>query len=148
MYLPLRGSQRNSRSPKLRISLKVKLGLLITLLIVLSVLLVGDYLLKQAESSLTAEITKRGFTIANYLAASAKNPLVTRDGGVTLIASARPKPSRKTNSVSSGIKRSCRNLPIPTLFIQVSRTRQSSGSSVCPRPGDLDYCWKRCTSLL
>jgi adenylate cyclase len=52
---------------------------LITLLIVLSVLLIGDFLLKHAESSLTAEITKRGYTIANHLAASSKNPLVTRD---------------------------------------------------------------------
>ena len=79
MYLPLRASERRSRPPKFRVSLKVKLSVLITLLIVLSVLLIGDYLLKQAESSLTAEITKRGYTIANHLAASAKNPLVTRD---------------------------------------------------------------------
>jgi adenylate cyclase len=64
---------------KLRIPLKVKLSLLITLLIVLSVLLVGDFLLERAEKSLTAEITKRGYTIARDLAASAKNPLVTRD---------------------------------------------------------------------
>ena len=64
---------------KLRLSLKIKLSLLITLLIVLSVLLVGDFLLERAEKSLTAEITKRGFTIAQDLAASAKNPLVTHD---------------------------------------------------------------------
>jgi adenylate cyclase len=62
-----------------RVPLKVKLSLLITLLIVLSVLLIADYLLKHAESSLTAEITKRGYTIARDLSASAKNPLVTRD---------------------------------------------------------------------
>jgi adenylate cyclase len=81
MSRPLRSSQWNKApwSSKFRISLKVKLSLLITLLIVLSVLLIGDFLLKQAESSLTAEITKRGYTIANHLAASAKNPLVTRD---------------------------------------------------------------------
>jgi adenylate cyclase len=64
---------------KFRIPLKVKLSTLITMLIVLSVLLVGDYLLKYAEQSLTAEITKRGYTIARDLSASAKNPLVTRD---------------------------------------------------------------------
>jgi adenylate cyclase len=65
--------------PKIRVPLKVKLSLLITLLIVLSVLLIGDYLLRHAENSLTAEITKRGYTIARDLSASAKNPLVTRD---------------------------------------------------------------------
>jgi len=64
---------------RFRLSLKLKLGLLITLLIVLSVLLVGDYLLDQAKESLRGEITKRGSTIAQHLAASAKNPLVTRD---------------------------------------------------------------------
>lgn len=66
-------------SQKFRLSLKVKLGLLITLLIVISVLLVSDFLLQRAEVSLTDEITKRGFTIARDLAASAKNPLVTHD---------------------------------------------------------------------
>jgi adenylate cyclase len=65
--------------PSFRIPLKIKLSLLITLLIVVSVLLIGDYLLKYAEHSLTAEITKRGYTIARDLSASAKNPLVTRD---------------------------------------------------------------------
>jgi adenylate cyclase len=69
----------NRFSTKLRVSLKVKLSLLITLLIVVSVLLIGDYLLRAAENSLTAEITKRGFTIARDLSTSAKNPLVTRD---------------------------------------------------------------------
>lgn len=64
---------------KVRIPLAVKLSLLITLLIALSVLLVGDFLLERAETSLTAEITKRGYTIARDLAASAKNPLVTQD---------------------------------------------------------------------
>lgn len=62
-----------------RLTLKLKLGLLITLLIMLSVLLVGDYLLDSAKESLRGEITKRGSTIAQHLAASAKNPLVTRD---------------------------------------------------------------------
>lgn len=64
---------------KLRLTLKSKLSLLITLLIVLSVAVVGDYLLDSAKDSLRAEITKRGGTIAQHLAASAKNPLVTRD---------------------------------------------------------------------
>ncbi|MGE5217382.1 MAG: adenylate/guanylate cyclase domain-containing protein [Chloroflexota bacterium] len=69
----------NGFGQKVRVPLKVKLSVLITLLIVLSVLLVGDFLLERAENSLTAEITKRGYTIARDLAASAKNPLVTQD---------------------------------------------------------------------
>ena len=68
-----------SGKKRFRLTLKLKLSLLITLLIVLSVVLVGDYLLDQATDSLRAEITKRGSTIAQHLAASAKNPLVTRD---------------------------------------------------------------------
>jgi len=64
---------------RFRLSLKLKLSLLITLPIVLSVILVGDYLLDQAKNSLRGEITKRGSTIAQQLTASAKNPLVTRD---------------------------------------------------------------------
>jgi len=69
----------DSPKRKFRLSLKLKLSFLITLLIVLSVLLVGDFLLGRAENSLTAQITKRGLTIARDLAASARNPLVTRD---------------------------------------------------------------------
>lgn len=65
--------------PKFRLSLKIKLSLLITLLIVLSVLLVGDFLLDEATNSLRREMTKRGLTIANNLAASGKNALVTHD---------------------------------------------------------------------
>jgi adenylate cyclase len=67
------------RNKKFRISLKIKLSLLITLLIVLSVGLVGDYLLDEATKSLRYEMTKRGLTIANNLAASARNALVTHD---------------------------------------------------------------------
>ena len=55
-------------SQKFRLPLKVKLSLLITLLVVVSVLLVSDFLLDRAEKSLTSEITKRGFTIARDLA--------------------------------------------------------------------------------
>jgi adenylate cyclase len=69
----------DSGKKRFRLSLKLKLSLLITLLIVLSVLLVGDFLLRRAEDSLTEQITKRGLTIARDLAASARNPLVTRD---------------------------------------------------------------------
>ena len=62
-----------------RLSLKVKLGFLITLLIVISILSVGNFLLEKAKTSLTDEITKRGLTIARNLAASAKNSLAAND---------------------------------------------------------------------
>ena len=64
---------------KLRDSLKFKLGLLITSLVVSTVLLVGAILLRQQQKSLTAEMTKRGLTIASNLAASAKNSFLTND---------------------------------------------------------------------
>ena len=63
----------------IRVSLKAKLGLLITSLVVLTVLLVGLFLLRQQQQSLTAEMTKRGLTIAENFAASAKTPLLTGD---------------------------------------------------------------------
>jgi sensor histidine kinase regulating citrate/malate metabolism len=56
---------------KLRDSLKFKLGLLITSLVVSTVLLVGAILLRQQRNSLTAEMTKRGLAIASNLAATA-----------------------------------------------------------------------------
>ena len=49
---------------KFRDSLKFKLGLLIISLVVSTVLLVGVILLRQQQKSLTAEMTKRGLTIA------------------------------------------------------------------------------------
>ena len=60
-------------------SLRLKLSLLITSLVVLAVGLVGLFLLRQQQQSLTTEMTKRGLTIASNLAASAKTPLVTND---------------------------------------------------------------------
>jgi adenylate cyclase len=65
--------------PGIRLSLKAKLGLLITSLVVLTVLLVGLFLLRQQQQSLTVEMTKRGLTIAENFAASAKTPLLTND---------------------------------------------------------------------
>jgi adenylate cyclase len=65
--------------PKLRLPLVVKLSLLITSLVALSVVLVGIFLLRQQQHSLTAEMTKRGLTIAQNFAASAKTPLLTSD---------------------------------------------------------------------
>ncbi len=64
---------------RFRLSLKVKLSLLITSLVVLTVMLVSAFLLRQQQKSLRAEITQRGLTIARDLAASAKNPLLTND---------------------------------------------------------------------
>ena len=65
--------------PGLRLPLKAKLSLLITSLVVLAVALVGVILLRQQQQSLTAEMTKRGLTIAQNFAASAKTPLLTND---------------------------------------------------------------------
>ena len=47
----------------IRVPLKVKLSLLITGLVVLTVALVGLFLLRQQQQSLTAEMTKRGLTM-------------------------------------------------------------------------------------
>lgn len=62
-----------------RLSLKVKLSLLITGLVVLTVVLVSALLIRQQQRALTAEITKRGLTIAENLAAGGKSALVTND---------------------------------------------------------------------
>jgi adenylate cyclase len=63
----------------MRLPLKVKLSLLITSLVALAVILVGLFLLREQQQSLTAEMTKRGLTIAQNFAASAKTPLLTSD---------------------------------------------------------------------
>jgi adenylate cyclase len=63
----------------IRVPLKVKLSLLITALVVLAVALVGLFLLRQQQESLTAEMTKRGLTMAENFAAAAKAPLLTND---------------------------------------------------------------------
>jgi len=64
---------------EIRVPLKVKLSLLITALVVLAVALVGLFLLRQQQQSLTAEMTKRGLTMAENFAAGAKTPLLTND---------------------------------------------------------------------
>ncbi|MGH7312656.1 MAG: ATP-binding protein [Candidatus Rokuibacteriota bacterium] len=63
----------------MRASLTVKVGLLITTLVTLSVGLVAAFLLHQQQQSLTDQMVKRGLTIAENLAAAAKSPLVTND---------------------------------------------------------------------
>jgi signal transduction histidine kinase len=67
------------RSLGLRPSITIKVGLLITTLVTLSIGLVAVFLLHQQEQSLTDQMVKRGFTIAENLAAAAKSPLVSND---------------------------------------------------------------------
>jgi len=55
------------------------LSLLITSLLVITVVLVSVFLLRQEQQSLSGEMIKRGRTIAQDLSASAKNPLLTND---------------------------------------------------------------------
>jgi class 3 adenylate cyclase len=66
-------------APRLRLSLKLKFSLLITALVVLSVVLVSVFLLRQQESGLSTEMTKRGRTIAENVAAGAKSSLLSND---------------------------------------------------------------------
>ena len=63
----------------MRMSLKVKFSLLITALVFLAVALVGFFLLQQQQRTLAAEMTKRGLSMAENLAAGAKTPLLTND---------------------------------------------------------------------
>ena len=75
-------ASQGARRPKkhlLRLPLKVKFSVLITSLVVLAVVLVGAFLLRQAQQTLTAEMTKRGLTIAENLAAGAKSALLSND---------------------------------------------------------------------
>lgn len=64
---------------RLSLSLKVKLSLLITALVVLAVTLVSAFLIRQEQQTLTAEMTKRGLTIAENLSAGAKTSLIASD---------------------------------------------------------------------
>jgi len=73
------GSVAPPEQAPIRVPLKVKLSLLITALVVLAVALVGFFLLRQQQQSMTAEMTKRGLTIAENFAAGAKTPLLTND---------------------------------------------------------------------
>jgi adenylate cyclase len=63
----------------IRVPLKLKLSLLITALVVLAVAFVGFFLLREQQQSLTAEMIKRGRTIAENLAAGAKTALAAND---------------------------------------------------------------------
>ena len=64
---------------RMHLSLKVKLSLLITGLVVLTVALVSYLLLRQQQQALTEQMIKRGDTIAEHLAAAGKSALVAND---------------------------------------------------------------------
>ena len=59
--------------------IKLKLSLVITALLAVTVILLSAMLLRRQQATLTAEMVKRGLTIAQNLAASAKSPLVSDD---------------------------------------------------------------------
>jgi adenylate cyclase len=59
--------------------IKLKLSLVITALLAVTVILLSAMLLRRQQTTLAAEMVKRGLTIAQNLAASAKNPLVSDD---------------------------------------------------------------------
>jgi adenylate cyclase len=63
----------------MHLSLKVKLSLVITSLVVLTVALVSYLLLRQQQQALTEQMIKRGHTIAENLAAGGKGALVAND---------------------------------------------------------------------
>ena len=63
----------------MRVPLKIKFSLLITTLVFLAVVLVGFFLLQQQQRGLADEMTKRGLTMAENLAAGAKTSLLTND---------------------------------------------------------------------
>lgn len=62
-----------------RIPLKVKLSLLIVTLLTITVVLLSGFLLRAQQRTLTEEIRKRGLTISQNLAASARSALLTKD---------------------------------------------------------------------
>jgi adenylate cyclase len=64
---------------RVRLSLKVKLSLVIIALVFLTVSLVSAFLIRQEQQTLTEEMTKRGLTIAENLSAGAKSSLLASD---------------------------------------------------------------------
>ena len=63
----------------MRLPLRLKLSVLIISLLTVTVVLVSGFLLRTQQRTLTDEMSKRGLTIAQNLAASAKTALLTRD---------------------------------------------------------------------
>jgi adenylate cyclase len=62
-----------------RLPLRLKLSVLIISLLAATVVLVSGFLLRTQQRTLTDEMSKRGLTIAQNLAASAKTAILTRD---------------------------------------------------------------------
>jgi adenylate cyclase len=62
-----------------RLPLRLKLSILITSLLTVTVLFVSGFLLRTQQRTLTDEMSKRGLTIAQNLAAGAKTAILTRD---------------------------------------------------------------------
>src|SRR3989449_574928 len=60
-------------------SLKAKISLIMTAVLMLAILLVAFFLLRQQQQSLTVEMTKRGLAIAQNLAAAARTSFLQRD---------------------------------------------------------------------
>jgi adenylate cyclase len=79
LLIPPGPEAERTADPHADLPLKVKLGLLITGLLLLTVVLLSAFLLYRAETHLVGEMTKRGLTIAQHLASAAKNPLLTND---------------------------------------------------------------------
>ena len=73
------GEPTPNPAPRRGLSLKVKLSLVIIALVFLTVSLVSAFLIQQEQQTLTAEMTKRGLTIAENLAAGAKSSLLASD---------------------------------------------------------------------
>ena len=63
----------------MRLPLRLKLSVLIISLLAATVVLVSGFLLRTQQRTLTDEMSKRGLTIAQNLAASAKTAILTRD---------------------------------------------------------------------
>jgi adenylate cyclase len=64
---------------QLRFPLTAKLSFLIISLLLVTMVLVSTFLLRQEQKSLIEEMSKRGLTSARHVASSAKNSLATRD---------------------------------------------------------------------
>src|SRR5262245_46742465 len=62
-----------------RLPLRLKLSVLIISLLAATVVLVSGFLIRTQQTTLTDEMSKRGLTIAQNLAAGAKPAILTRD---------------------------------------------------------------------
>ena len=63
----------------MRLSLRLKLGILITSLLTVTVLVLSGFLLRTQQQALADEMRKRGLTIAHNLAAGSRTAVLTQD---------------------------------------------------------------------